>query len=147
MSEVEERRAVGGLPAHVAGAFDEIAACHILPSGEYVVFDRRAHAVYTFARGAQEPKRIVQIGSERGRIIRPTAFDSAADSSVWRMRPAIDSASSSSFPQAPNSAVHPARQKLPPSLGDLVSGLGALSTGKRSSSVSRKSGLSSRNTC
>ena len=75
-SEVEERRSVGGLPAHVAGAFDEIAACHVLPSGEYVIFDRRAHAVYTFARGAQEPKRIVQIGSERGRIIRPTAFDS-----------------------------------------------------------------------
>ena len=33
------------------------------------------------AKTAAAPKRIVQIGSETGRIIRPTAFDSAADGS------------------------------------------------------------------
>jgi hypothetical protein len=80
-SDIEERRSIGGLPAHLAGTFEEISACHIAPSGEYVIFDRRAHAVYTAARGADVPKRIVQIGSERGRIIRPSAFDSAADGS------------------------------------------------------------------
>jgi hypothetical protein len=78
---VEERRASGSLAAHVAAAFDEIAACHISTSGEYLIFDRRAHAVYTVARGADTATRIVQIGSETGRIIRPTAFDSAADGS------------------------------------------------------------------
>ena len=72
---------MGGLAAHLAAAFDEIAACHVSPSGDYVIFDRRAHAVYTVTRGAEAPKRIVQIGSESGRIIRPTAFDSAADGS------------------------------------------------------------------
>ena len=46
-----------------------------------LIFDRRAHAVYTVAPGSDTPKRIVQIGSETGRIIRPTAFDSAADGS------------------------------------------------------------------
>jgi hypothetical protein len=80
-SDVEERRSVGGLAAHLAAAFEEIAACQVLPSGDYIVFDRRAHAVYTIARGAAAPTRIVQIGSERGRIIRPTAFDTAADGS------------------------------------------------------------------
>lgn len=80
-AEVEERRAVGGLAAHLAATFEEIAACQLSASGDYVIFDRRAHAVYTVARGADAPTRIVQIGSESGRIIRPTAFDSAADGS------------------------------------------------------------------
>ena len=78
-AQVEERTSVGGLPAHAAGVFEEIAACHLSPAGTYLVFDRRAHAVYTFARGADVPVKIVQIGSEQGRIIRPTAFDSAPD--------------------------------------------------------------------
>ena len=77
--DVEERRATGSLPAHVAAAFDEMAACTLSPAGEYTIFDRRAHAVYTIAKGAEAPKRIVQIGSETGRIIRPTAFNSASD--------------------------------------------------------------------
>ena len=77
--DVEERRATGSLPAHVAAAFDEMAACTLSATGEYVIFDRRAHAVYTIPKGAEVPKRIVQIGSETGRIIRPTAFNSAPD--------------------------------------------------------------------
>jgi len=79
--DVEERRATGSLPAHVAAAFDEMAACTLSPPGDYVIFDRRAHAVYTIAKGDEAPKRIVQIGSETGRIIRPTAFNSAPDGS------------------------------------------------------------------
>jgi hypothetical protein len=75
--DVEERRSIGSLPAHVAGAFEQITACHLTPSGEYLVFDRRAHAVSTVAAGAALPKKIVQIGAETGRIIRPSAFDSA----------------------------------------------------------------------
>jgi hypothetical protein len=79
--EVEELRATASLAPYLAAGFDEIAACHLSPSGEYLIFDRRAHAVYTIARGAEAPKRIVQIGSESGRIIRPTAFDAAPDGS------------------------------------------------------------------
>jgi hypothetical protein len=78
---VEERRSTRSLPAHVAASFEEIAGCRLSPAGEYLIFDRRAHAVYTIARGTEAPKRIVQIGSETGRIIRPTAFDSADDGS------------------------------------------------------------------
>lgn len=72
---------MGGLAAHLAGAFEEIAACQVSPAGEYLIFDRRAHAVYTVARGAEAPTRILQIGAEKGRILMPTAFDSAADGS------------------------------------------------------------------
>jgi hypothetical protein len=77
--DVEERRAIGGLAAHIAAAFDQIAACQMTPAGEFIVFDRRAHAVFTVPRGTDVPKKIVQIGAEKGRIIQPTAFDSAAD--------------------------------------------------------------------
>jgi hypothetical protein len=78
---IEERRSSGSLPAHLAASFEEIAGCRLSPAGEYLIFDRRAHAVYTVAKGADVARRIVQIGSETGRIIRPTAFDSADDGS------------------------------------------------------------------
>ncbi len=71
-------RSTAALPAHVAGTFDDIAACHLTPEGDYLVFDRRAHAVYSVA-GNTTPRKIIQIGAEPGRILRPLAFDSAAD--------------------------------------------------------------------
>jgi hypothetical protein len=128
--DVEERRATGSLPAHVAAAFEEMAACHLAPGGEYLIFDRRAHAVYTFARGADAAKRIVQIGSETGRIIRPTAFDSAADGSFVvadapedRQRVQFFSATGTTL----GGFTMPGRGVPQITLGDLVlSGLGTL---------------------
>lgn len=78
---VEPRASIGGLPAHAAAALDEIAGCQLSPSGAFLIFDRRAHAVYRFTRGGDAPRKIIQIGSETGRIIRPTAFDVAPDGS------------------------------------------------------------------
>ena len=34
------------MPAHIAGTFNDLAACHTTPDGDYLVFDRRAHSVY-----------------------------------------------------------------------------------------------------
>jgi len=128
--DVEERRASGSLAAHVAASFDEIAACHLNSSGEYLIFDRRAHAVYTVARGSDTPKRIVQIGSETGRIIRPTAFDSAPDGSFVvadapgdRQRVQFFSATGTTL----SGFTMPGRSVPQITLGDLVlSGLGTL---------------------
>jgi len=75
---VETLRSVAALPAHVAGTFDDIAACHLSPEGDYLVFDRRAHAVSRVARNTP-PKTIIQIGIEAGRLLRPVAFDSMPD--------------------------------------------------------------------
>ena len=75
---VETLRSVAALPAHVAGTFEDIAACHLSPDGDYLVFDRRAHAVYTVGRD-NAPKKIIQIGVEAGRVLSPVAFDSAPD--------------------------------------------------------------------
>jgi hypothetical protein len=76
-------RSIGGLPAHIAGAIDDISACHLSPEGDFLIFDRRAHAVYLAAPGADLPRKIVQIGAEPGRILRPSAFDSAPSNGTF----------------------------------------------------------------
>lgn len=78
---VEEIKSIGGLPAHLAGAFNQIAGCHITREGNYVVFDRSEHAVFAAEPSASKPRKIVQIGFEPGRVLRPMAFDAAPDGS------------------------------------------------------------------
>jgi hypothetical protein len=78
---VETLRSTGGLPAHLAGAFEELTTCQQSPDGAYYVFDRRSHAVFSIAHGADTSRRIVQIGTEPGRILDPSAFDLAPDGS------------------------------------------------------------------
>jgi len=77
--DVEVVQSVGGLPAHVAGSFDDLSSCQQTPSGEYFVFDRRAHAVFSVAAPQNEPRKLVQIGAEPGRVLRPYAFDLGPD--------------------------------------------------------------------
>jgi hypothetical protein len=75
---VETIRSVAALPAHVAGTFRDIAACHLTPDGDYLVFDRGAHSTSLVNRQGVA-KEIVQIGVEAGKLLRPLAFDSAPD--------------------------------------------------------------------
>ena len=79
MPAVETLRSTGGLPAHLAGSFDEISDCAQTPEGEYFVFDRRAHAVFSVPRGLDKATKLIQIGAEPGRLLRPNAFDLATD--------------------------------------------------------------------
>jgi hypothetical protein len=77
---VQILRSIAGLPAHLAGSFEDFAACHVTPEGDYLVFDRRAHSVYRVARdGGTAPKKILQIGVKPGEILKPIAFASAPD--------------------------------------------------------------------
>lgn len=72
---------MGGLPAHIAGLFDEPAAFQQSASGYYFVFDRRGHAVYMIDPDRANARRVVEIGQEEGKIIQPDGFDLAADGS------------------------------------------------------------------
>jgi hypothetical protein len=72
-------RSVGGLPAHIAGRFEDLASCQQSTDGTIYLFDRRLHAVFSVAPGADAPRELVQIGAEPGRILRPYAFDLAPD--------------------------------------------------------------------
>jgi hypothetical protein len=76
---VETLRPTTALPAHLAGAVDEITACEQTPDGRYFVFDRRAHAVFSVPATRDQINKIIEIGAERGRVLRPTAFDLADD--------------------------------------------------------------------
>ena len=78
LRSTETLRSIAALPAHVAGTFEDIAACHLSPEGDYLIFDRRAHAVFSAPRDG-EPRKIIEIGVEPGRLLRPLAFDSAPD--------------------------------------------------------------------
>jgi hypothetical protein len=70
---VEILRSTGGLPAHLAGTFRDPLGFQQTDAGQYFVFDRRAHAVFTIDDGVA--KKVVDIGAEPGRVLDPTAFD------------------------------------------------------------------------
>jgi len=77
--DVEILKPVAALPAHLAGAFQEITACHQSPEGDYFIFDRRAHSVYVVSSSLESARKLIEIGTEPGRVLDPTAFDLAAD--------------------------------------------------------------------
>lgn len=80
-ASTEVLRSVGALPAHVAGRFTDLTACEQTAAGEYFVFDRRAHAVFSVAPPYDTVRELVQIGAEPGRLLRPNAFALADDGS------------------------------------------------------------------
>src|SRR5712664_4916414 len=67
-------RSTGAVPAHVAGRFREPIGFQQSASGQYFVFDRRAHTVYGIDETQTSVWEIVQIGPEAGRILDPVAF-------------------------------------------------------------------------
>jgi hypothetical protein len=67
-------RSTGAIPAHVAGRFREATGFQQSASGQYFVFDRRAHTVFGVDEAQSSSWEIIQIGAESGRIIDPSAF-------------------------------------------------------------------------
>jgi hypothetical protein len=67
------------LPPHLAGQFEEPAGYATQPNGTSLVFDRRRHAVFSIDAARTSARRLVDIGYEEGRLLRPSAFDVAAD--------------------------------------------------------------------
>jgi hypothetical protein len=70
----EVLRSIGAVPAYVAGRFRAPTGFQQSASGQYFVFDRRAHIVYGLDPEQSSAWEIVHIGGEDGRIIDPTAF-------------------------------------------------------------------------
>ena len=56
-----------------------MSACEQSADGRYFIFDRRSHTVFAASRTRDSIQRVIEIGAERGRVLRPTAFDLAAD--------------------------------------------------------------------
>lgn len=79
-SSVEVLKSVAALPAHIAGRFEELSACQRSPDGDYLVFDRRSHMVFKVPSSYDgQPKEVVGVGIEPGRILNPSAFDVGPD--------------------------------------------------------------------
>jgi hypothetical protein len=76
---VEILRSTAALPAHLAGTFEEITACEQAADGRYFIFDRRSHSVFTVPPARDQVRKLIEIGAEPGRVLRPTAFDLAED--------------------------------------------------------------------
>ena len=77
---VEVLKSVAALPAHIAGRFDRQSACQRSSDGDYLVFDRRSHMVFRVSASLEgEPKEVVGVGVEPGRILNPSSFDAGPD--------------------------------------------------------------------
>lgn len=74
-SGVIRLESIRAIPAHLAGEFEEPAGFARQPDGTTLVFDRRRHAVFTIDAARSAVSRLVDIGYERGRLLRPAAFD------------------------------------------------------------------------
>lgn len=72
---IETVRSIAALPPDVAGRFTEPAGFAQLPSGDYLLFDRRGHTVFRVDRGLETVRTLVSIGVEPGRILLPFGFD------------------------------------------------------------------------
>jgi hypothetical protein len=76
---IETLNSVAALPAHLAGRLEEMTACEQARDGRYFIFDRRSHTVFAVPPSRDQIQRIIEIGAEKGRVLRPTAFDLADD--------------------------------------------------------------------
>jgi hypothetical protein len=72
-------QSTSAVPARIAGRFREAAGFQQSGTGQYFVFDRRAHAVFGIDEEQTSSWEVVRIGAEAGRIIDPTAFSVASD--------------------------------------------------------------------
>lgn len=70
---------VRSVPPHLAGRFRDARGFQQSSTGQYYVFDRRAHMVYGLDQRLEGLWSIVEIGAEPGRVLDPTAFAVAPD--------------------------------------------------------------------
>ena len=78
---VEVLKSVATLAPDVVGQFRDPIGFKHTANGDYYVFDRRAHAVYSVGEDGRTSRQLVQIGAEDGRVIEPSAFDVAINGS------------------------------------------------------------------
>jgi hypothetical protein len=76
---IDTIQSVRAVPYQVANSFEGPLAYQRAPDGGAYVFDRRGHTVYRLDAALTNAQPIVQVGVEAGRILQPSAFDSAPD--------------------------------------------------------------------
>ena len=79
VSDVETLRAVSSLSPIISGRFEDPIGCAETTTGELVVLDRRAHTVYAVSADRKSVRKILEIGSEQGRVLSPAVLDLSQD--------------------------------------------------------------------
>jgi hypothetical protein len=64
-------RAIGGLPAHMVGQFEDPIGFVQTTTGEFLVLDRRAHTVYGVNAAKTAMHKVLEVGFEKGRVLEP----------------------------------------------------------------------------
>ena len=75
-------QAVAAAPAHIITRFDDDAAIAVTASGDYIVLDRRGHALYVSDAAGDNVRRIVSAGTGPGELFYPLALALNADDLV-----------------------------------------------------------------
>ena len=88
-SDVETLRAVSSLSPIISGRFEDPIGCAETTTGELVVLDRRAHTVYAVSADRKSVRKILEIGSEQGRVLSPAVLDLSADD-IFAVADALD---------------------------------------------------------
>jgi hypothetical protein len=78
---VEVLKSISSLPPHIVGLFRDPIGFKQTANGDYYVFDRRGHTVFRVDQDGGNAKKLVQIGTEEGKVIEPSAFDVAFNGS------------------------------------------------------------------
>jgi hypothetical protein len=81
-SDVETLRATGSLPPSISTRFQDPIGCAETTTGEIVVLDRRAHTVYVVSADRKGVQKILEIGSEQGRVLSPGVLALSKDDIV-----------------------------------------------------------------
>ena len=68
---VETLVATGGLPAHIVGLFQDPIGFAEASTGESIVLDRRAHTIYSINRQRTAARKVIVVGFEEGKVLRP----------------------------------------------------------------------------
>ena len=77
--DIETLRAVRSLPPLIANRFEDPVGCAETSTGEIVVLDKRAHTVYLIGTDRSTVRKVLEIGSEAGRVLSPAVLDLSSD--------------------------------------------------------------------
>ncbi len=76
---VEVLKPTGSLPPSIQSTISLAVSCAQTRVGEYVILDRRAHTIYAVNPARTTSRRVVQIGTEKGRVLQPAALALSGD--------------------------------------------------------------------
>jgi hypothetical protein len=121
---------VRSVPPEIAGRFRDARGFQQAATGQYYVFDRRAHAMWGLDARMEGAFRIVEIGAEPGRIIDPTTFAVARDGTFVvadapRNQPRIQVFTATGSPLGGFFLTQPARPRITID-NTVISGIGSL---------------------